>query len=236
LSFNVEVLPPSVWADAVAESWLGLLADDPEIRMSLPTGATPRPVYREVASRGIDLARTEVFLLDEFAGLPPDSPARCDRMLRTGLLELLDRPPAVVRTFDMASTDLTAMCSRYEAEIGESGLDLTLLGLGGNGHIGLNEPGSEANTRTRVVELGRATSEAARAYGMSGPVPTRGVTMGVGTLLESSVIWLLVTGTYKADILARVVNGPIDASVPASFLREHPDTIVYADEAAAEKL
>lgn len=232
----VEVFSPSVWAGAVAEHWLGLAVDNPTMRMSLPTGATARPVYRHVANRGIDLTHAEVFLLDEFAGLSPHSPARCDNMLRTDFLDLLADPPGVVHTFDMESPDLAAMCSRYESEIGVAGLDLTLLGLGGNGHIGLNEPGSGPDSRTRPVELDQATSEAARAYGTAGPGPTRGVTMGVGTLLESSTIWLLVAGAHKADILAQTVNGPIRAAVPASLLRDHADTIVFADEAAAAYL
>ena len=236
MSFSVEILPSDAWVEAVAGRWLELAADDPTMRLNLPTGATPRPVYREVAGRGIDLSAAEVFLLDEFAGLPAGDPGRCDTMLHTDLLEQLSQPPAVVHTFDMAAIDLTAMCARYEAVIGDSGLDLSLLGLGGNGHIGLNEPGSAIDTRTRVVDLDPTTSAAAGAYGAGGPGPTRGVTMGVGTLLESKTIWLLVTGAHKADILAQTVRGPIGPGVPASFLREHADTIVFADEAAAAQL
>jgi glucosamine-6-phosphate deaminase len=235
LSFAVEVLTASRWAAAVADRWLDLLGRRPNLRMSLPTGATPRPVYRELVDRDADLRGCEVFLLDEFGGLAPDSPARCDVMLRSDLLDLLDAPPASVHTLDTGASDIGAMCDGYEAEIPGSGFDLAVLGLGGNGHIGLNEPGSGAETRTRMVQLAPATSRAARAYGSS-DTPTWGVTLGVGTLLESNRIWLLVTGTHKADILADVVHGSIGPDVPASFLRQHADTIVLADEAAAARL
>jgi glucosamine-6-phosphate deaminase len=219
----------------VADRWLDLLGRQPNLRMSLPTGATPRPVYRELADRNADLRGCEVFLLDDFGGLDVDSPARCDAMLRSDLLDLLDAPPVSVHTFDTGASDIGAMCDRYEAEIPGSGVDLTVLGLGGNGHIGLNEPGSGLETRTRMVQLAPATSRAARAYGTS-DTPTWGVTLGVGTLLESNTIWLLVTGTHKADILAEVVHGSMGPQVPASFLRQHADTIVLADEAAAARL
>lgn len=235
MSFTVEVLTASRWAAAVADRWLDLLGRQPNLRMSLPTGATPRPVYRELADRNADLRGCEVFLLDDFGGLDVDSPARCDAMLRSDLLDLLDAPPVSVHTFDTGASDIGAMCDRYEAEIPGSGVDLTVLGLGGNGHIGLNEPGSGLETRTRMVQLAPATSRAARAYGTS-DTPTWGVTLGVGTLLESNTIWLLVTGTHKADILAEVVHGSMGPQVPASFLRQHADTIVLADEAAAARL
>lgn len=220
----------------VAERWMAAVEADPDLEMTLPTGATPRPVYRELAHRGADLTRCEVFLLDEFGGLPAHSPGRCDQMLQTDLLDLLERPPSVVHYYDMTASDIPAMCARYEAQIPESRIDLTLLGLGGNGHVGLNEPGSGPETRTRLVQLDPNTSQAARAYGSGEDAPTWGVTLGVGTLLESKTIWLLVTGEHKADILAKVVHGPIGPEVPASFLRDHANTIVFADEAAALRL
>jgi glucosamine-6-phosphate deaminase len=235
LSFTVEVLTPSRWSAAVADRWLDLLGRQPNLRMSLPTGATPRPVYRELVDRDADLTGCDVFLLDEFGGLALDSPARCDAMLRSDLLDLLNAPPASVHMFDTGVSDIGAMCDRYEAQIPGSGFGLAVLGLGRNGHIGLNEPGSGPETRTRMVQLAPATSRAARAYGTS-DAPTWGVTLGVGTLLESNTIWLLVTGTHKAEILAEVVHGSIGPEVPASFLRQHADTIVLADEAAAAGL
>ena len=236
MSFRVEVFPAATWAAAVAERWLGAGSARPHQTLCLPTGATPRPVYGELAAHDADLTDTEVFLLDEFGGLPIGSPGRCDQMLRTDLLDLLARPPARVHTYDMAADDIPGMCARYEADLPDAGLDLTVLGLGGNGHIGLNEPGSARDSRTRPVRLEESTSRAAGGYGAGPEAPTWGVTLGIGTLLESAEIWLLVTGAHKAAILADVVRGPIGPHVPASFLREHPNTTVLADERAAAEL
>ena len=236
MSFRIEVFPPATWGAAVAERWLGAVSARVHPTLSLPTGATPRPVYRELASRDADLTDTELFLLDEFGGLRVGSPGRCDQMLRTDLLDLLALPPVRVHTYDMAADDIPAMCARYEADLLDAGLDLTLLGLGGNGHIGLNEPGSARDSRTRPVRLEDSTSRAAGEYGAGSETPTWGVTLGVGTLLTSGEIWLLVTGAHKAGILADVIRGPIGPDVPASFLREHPNTTVLADEPAAAEL
>lgn len=200
-------------------------------RLCLPTGNTPVPAYAAFAEQGGSLSETTIFLLDEF-GLPAGHPARCDSMIGRTLLDLLDHPPAVVHSLDPGAADLDAECRRYEAELAAGGCGLTLLGLGGNGHLGLNEPGSDRTSRTRRVELAPATVAHAAEYG-SGEPPGWGLTMGIGTILDSNEIWLLVTGAHKAAILDRVVHGPISSAVPASFLRTHPNVTVLADEAAA---
>jgi glucosamine-6-phosphate deaminase len=116
--------------------------------------------------------------------------------------------------------------------VDSGGLDLTLLGLGGNGHIGLNEPGTTADSPTRVVRLAVSTKEAAGRYG-SGQEPEWGMTLGMRSILDSQEIWLLVTGSHKTEILDQVLNGPIGPEVPASFLRTHPNIVVLADRSAA---
>ncbi len=185
-------------------------------------------MYREIAATA-DLSRSELLLVDEF-GLPAGHPARCDEMIGRHLLDLLPAPPAAVHTVDVDAADLAAECRRYERLA--AGLDLTLLGLGGNGHVGLNEPGSAEGSRTRVVELAPETAAHADTYG-AGAAPAWGVTMGIATLLGSAEIWLLVTGAHKAAILRRVLDGPIGPDVPATFLRRHPNAVVLADDAAA---
>lgn len=202
----------------------------PGFRLCLPTGSTPVPAYAAFAAHGGSLQEATVFLLDEF-GLPVGHPARCDAMLSRTLLDRLPEPPARVHSLDPSAPDLAEECRRYESELAAGGCDLTLLGLGGNGHLGLNEPGSDRTSRTRRVELAPATVAHAAAYG-SGEPPMWGLTMGIGTILDSREIWLLVTGSHKAAILDRVLHGPIGPALPASFLRTHPNVVVLADEKA----
>ena len=173
------------------------------------------------------LADTTIFLLDEFGGLPEGDPGRCDSMIDHFLLEGLAARP----TFHAPSVDPPDP-EGYQRLIDDGGLDLALLGLGGNGHIGMNEPGSEADSPTRVVELARSTSDHAAEYGASAK-PTWGVTLGMRSILEAGEVWLMVTGAHKRDILRTALEGPVDPEVPASLLREHPRFRVLADESAA---
>ena len=228
------MLPIADWGDGVGRRLFEAIAARPALRLCLPTGSTPMPAYRSFAHRGGSLRDATVFLLDEF-GLPPGHPARGDSMIRRTLLDHLEGPPQHMHALDPAASDLVAECHRYEAAVLDGGLDLTLLGLGGNGHLGLNEPGSERATRTRRVALAAETIEHAEEYG-SGERPAWGLTMGIRTILESREVWLLVTGAHKAAILRRALSGPIGAEVPASYLRTHRNALVLADEAAAVQL
>jgi glucosamine-6-phosphate deaminase len=209
------------------------LSDQPDLRMCLPTGNTPAPVYREVSPRS-DFSRSTIFLLDEF-GLPSDDPARCDSMLRRDLLDLLDRPPAAFEALDPQAEDSGAECDRYEMAIAAGGLDLTLLGLGSNGHLGLNEPGCGPDCPTRKVKLSPETAAGMGRYGAAGST-TWGMTVGLGRLLQSGEIWLLVTGSHKAEVLQRSLQGPIDPDIPASYLRTSLNVVVWADRSAAARL
>ena len=152
-------------------------------------------------------------------------------MLERSLLGLIDTTPASMHSIDVAADDVAAACRRYDAEVAAVGLDLTVLGLGANGHLGLNEPGSEPDSPTRVIELHETTVANAAAYGR-GAAPQWGVTLGMGPLLASREIWLLVTGAAKAEILHRALTGPIGPQVPASYLQTHPNAVVLADQAA----
>lgn len=188
-------------------------------------------MYRSFAESGGDLSASTIFLLDEF-GLAPGTAARCDEMIRRDLLERLAAPPGAVHTLDTEATDLEAECRRYEVLARDGGLALAMLGLGGNGHLGLNEPGSQPDTTTRVVELTPETGGHATSYG-SDTVATWGMTLGIANLLEAGELWLLVTGAHKAEILARTLHGDIGPEVPATFLRTHRNVTVIADEEAA---
>ncbi|HKY49189.1 MAG TPA: glucosamine-6-phosphate deaminase [Acidimicrobiia bacterium] len=227
---RVEVLPASSWAEAVTAELIDRL-EPAGLRLCLATGATPLPVYARLP--GDALATSTVFLLDEFGGLPAGHRGRCEMMLRNALL---DRVAAGEFHFpDVDAPDLDVECRRYRDLINEGGLDLAVLGLGMNGHLGLNEPGSTADQPTRVVELTAATREGARNYGAD-PPPTWGLAVGLMEILAAREVWLLVTGSSKADVLARVVNDEVTDRVPATLLRTHPNSIIWADEAAAARL
>lgn len=189
------------------------------------------PFYAAVA-RDVDLSRATVFLLDEFGGLPRGDPSRCVSMIRRDLLDRLDHE-VHFHWPDVDGPDPAGAARRYQQLIDQGGLDLTLIGLGGNGHIGMNEPGSDSGSPTRVVSLEASTAEhAMESYGAA-LLPTWGITLGMEPLLASNEIWLLVTGAHKAEILATTVRDPIGPDVPASFLREHPRARIFADASAA---
>ena len=233
MTFQLEVLPHGDWASSIAELWAHRLDDDPELTMCLSTGSTPKPVYRAVAGAA-DFSRSSVFLLDEF-GLPPGDPARCDVLIEEMLLSRLNQRPAYDK-LDPEAGDLDEECRRYsEAMNGGDDVDLMLLGLGTNGHLGLNEPGSEYTSTTRVAALADETLGGLAAYGTTSTT-TWGMTIGIAEILASKEAWLLVSGEHKAQILRRTLVGPVDTDVPASFLRMHDNVIVWVDEAAASQL
>jgi len=200
--------------------------------MCLPTGSTPRQAYAHLAAHG-DLSGSTVFLLDEFV-LPDDSPARCDSMLHRDLLNRMTHPPKRLETWDTNAPDLAAECARMEDAV-NGVLDVAVLGIGTNGHLGLNEPGSPVASRSRVVELHQSTQAASTTYG-SGPIPELGVTFGLADIMDASTVWLLATGTHKAAIIADALTGPIGIAIPASVLQDHPQLEVFLDPEAASRL
>ena len=232
----LEVLPADHWAAVVADRLVARLAARPGLRLCLPTGDTPAPLY----ARLVELDRADpgrwaqatVVLLDEFVGLPPDDPARFDRWVRRALIDRLARPPRFV-PIDLAG-DPAAAAERHDAAA--AGLDIAVVGLGQNGHIGLNEPGSTPDAATRLVQLAASSREAATSRYGATAMPTAGITIGLGRLLEAGEVWLLVTGERKAEILRRALREPEGPDCPASYLRRHPALVVFADEAAASML
>jgi glucosamine-6-phosphate deaminase len=234
VGFDVEVFPADRWTAEVADRIEAVVGDRDAPRITMPTGNTPKPVYDELVRRQPDWSHVTMYLLDEFGGVPADHPARCEPMLRRDLLDRLQRPPTL-RTFDIDAADLDAELAAYEAELEATPLDLVVLGLGRNGHVGLNEPGSAIDTPTRVVELADATRESAAHYGEGGPPPTWGITMGIGTMRTARQIWLLVTGAGKAEVLDRVLSGPVTPDLPATLLQKHPNATVMADDQALSR-
>ena len=235
MTVSLTVHPVDGWADAVAGELVRRLQDSPELRLCLPTGETPAPLYAALVEQfppGL-WSRATVVLLDEYLGLGADDPAAGGPRLRRELIDHVS--PGRFVSVDIAGTDPDA-AARALDEAAAEGLDLVLLGLGINGHIGLNEPGSTAESPTRVVDLAARSREVATArYGAS-VAPERGITLGLARLLEAGELWLLVTGGRKAEILRAALEGPETPDVPASYLRRHPRFRVIADEAAAAAL
>jgi len=235
---RIEILPAAAWAPTVAAELIARLAARPSLRICLPTGETPSPVYAALAAaeaRGaVSFAGSTIVMLDEWVGLPPGDPARCDVRLRSELLDRLRVPPSLFAAIDVDGPDPDEAATRHDAAA--VGLDLAVLGLGTNGHVGFNEPGSSPDDATRLVRLAVSTREAATArYGAS-RMPTAGITVGLARLLAAGEAWLLVTGERKAAMLRRALEEPEGPDCPASYLRRHPRLTVFADDGAASLL
>ncbi len=224
---TVTSIPDGEWAATVAARFQERVG--PGMRICLPTGKTTTPFYAEVARRS-SLDGVEVFLLDEFGGLPDDDPGRCMSMLTRDLLSRIDVKPKV-QVPDVDASDPEHAADRYGDLIAEGGLDLALVGLGANGHIGMNEPGTTVDLATRVVQLEPSTTQHAAEYGATTP-PTWGITVGMAELMEAEEVWVLVTGAHKSDILNRTIHGVVDSDVPATYLTEHRNCAFFVDESA----
>ena len=225
---------------AVAE----LVSDRAGAVLGLATGSSPLPVYRELARRhaagGLSLAAARAFLLDEYIGLPDGHPQAYRTFVARELERHVDFAPGAVRGPDarQRGPELLAACAAYEAAIIDAGgVDLQLLGIGADGHIGFNEPGSSLASRTRIKTLtDRTRADNARFFGSIDEVPRHVLTQGVGTILEARHLVLLAFGAAKAEAVARAVEGPVTAMVPGSALQLHPHATVVVDEPAAARL
>lgn len=245
----VEILdPPEALARAVARRIAELIrsraAEGRPCVLGLATGSTPVGVYAELVrmhrEEGLSFANVETFNLDEYWPMAPDSIHAYHRFMREHLFDLVDLDPARthVPPGDVPREEVAAVCAAYEQRIRDAGgIDLQLLGIGKTGHIGFNEPGSGADSRTRLITLDAMTRrDAAADFFGEGNVPRQAITMGVATILEAREIALLATGEHKAGIVRRAVEGEVDHQVAATFLQRHPHATVYCDAAAAAEL
>ncbi|HEY2997774.1 MAG TPA: glucosamine-6-phosphate deaminase [Acidimicrobiales bacterium] len=238
----VIVAGPAEAGALVGGAIAALVAGRPTAVLGLATGSSPLPVYADLARRHaageLSLAAARAFLLDEYVGLPPGHPQAYRAFVAEHLESGVDLAPGAVQAPDVAAADLPAACRRYEEAIAAAGgVDLQLLGIGGDGHIGFNEPGSSLASRTRLKTLTDATRRAnARFFGPGDEVPRHVLTQGVGTILEARHLVLVATGAAKAAAVARAVEGPVTAMVPGSALQLHPHATVVVDEPAAADL
>ena len=219
------------------------LRRQPELVLGLATGRTMERVYRQLVQlhqqQGLDFSRCHTFNLDEYIGLAASDMNSYRYYMNQQLFRHVNIDLANTHIPDGLAADLPAEAVRYEALIRDlGGIDLQLLGIGEAGHIGFNEPLSALLSRTRDKTLTPATrrQNAALFDGDPARVPTRALTMGVGTILEARELLLLVTGAAKANILARAVEGPITAMVSASAIQLHPQCKVIVDADAASEL
>ena len=207
--------------------------------MCLPAGNTSVPVFASMVravKRGlVSFRETELFNLDEFGDLPPTDYGRCVTQLRHFLIDGIDLPPDRFHFLRTEASDLAGEYRRYDLAIGR-GFDLTLLGIGLNGHLGMNEPGTRGDSTTHRVELHSSTIEASRRYLTHSRAPTWGATVGMKHLLGSGETWLLACGEAKAGIVQRTLTGEITIEVPASLLLRHPNSFLFLDAAAAGRV
>lgn len=214
----------------------------PDATLGVATGASPMAVYaglaRLAAETGLDLTGTSAFALDEYVGLPVGHEQSYAEVIRTTVTEPLGLDPSRVHTPDGNAADLQAAGPAYEALIASAGgVDIQLLGIGRNGHIGFNEPTSSLGSPTRIKTLTEQTrADNRRFFESAEEVPHHCLTMGLGTIMRARSIVLVAQGAHKAEAIAAAVEGPVTAMVPASILQLHPDVTIIVDEAAATRL
>ena len=230
-------------ARALARRIAAALDQNPRLVLGLPTGKTPVSLYHELASIAAaghaDFSHAMTFNLDEFLGIPPSHPSSYRQYMQQHLFGRVNLRREHIHFLDGSAPDPAAECARYEKAIQEAGgIDIQILGVGTNGHIGFNEPAAELQARSHRVTLKPETrrSNAALFQGDVQAVPHEALSMGMATILHARAIVLLATGRSKASCVERLLNGPITTAMPASFLQVHHDVEVMLDEAAAADL
>jgi glucosamine-6-phosphate deaminase len=236
---------PVAAAGALARAIARDLTANPRLVLGLPTGRTPLPLYHRLAELSrtnragrADFSRATTFNLDEFLGLPAHHPSSYRAFMQRELFDHINLRPARIHFLDGAARDVERECARYERLIaGAGGIDLQILGLGANGHIGFNEPAAALIARTHRTTLRPATRRAnAALFRDRATVPREALSMGMATILQARRIVLLATGRAKARCVERTINGPVTTRLPASFLQLHGAAEVWLDGAAASRL
>lgn len=241
---EVVILPDARSIGALAADAIGaLLQRKPDAVLGLATGSSPLAIYDELAARcaagTVSFARARGFTLDEYVGLPAGHPERYRTVIDTVFVNRVDFAPGAVQGPDGLAADIPAACAAYEvAIIAAGGVDLQILGIGTDGHIGFNEPGSSLASRTRIKTLTRQTRiDNARFFDDDiDAVPTHCLTQGLGTIMSARHIVLVATGRGKAEAVHHMAEGAVTAMWPGSILQHHPHVTVLLDGAAASRL
>lgn len=240
---EIAIVPDAVAGGAVAARDIAaIVTRNPEAVLGLATGSTPLTTWDALAAmraEGLDLSRTTGFALDEYVGIAPGHPESYRCVIDREVVDRLGMDRARVHVPLEAGQDPTTAGAAYErAIVAAGGVDVQVLGIGRNGHVGFNEPGSSLASLTRIKTLHPHTREDnARFFGGSiDDVPVHCVTQGLGTILRARRLVLLAWGEAKAEALAGAVEGPVSAALPGSIIQLHPSVLVVADEAAASRL
>ncbi|MGA9118126.1 MAG: glucosamine-6-phosphate deaminase [Bacteroidota bacterium] len=218
------------------------LRKKPDLVLGLATGSTPISLYKELIrmhiEEGLDFSKVVTFNLDEYVGLLPTHEQSYHHFMRKNLFDKLNIPDSNIHIPDGMADDIDAFCEWYEKRIEEmGGIDLQILGIGANGHIAFNEPGSSLGSRTRVKTLTEKTiKDNARFFRTFEEVPKYALTMGVGTIMDSRELVLVANGSVKAEAIRSAVEGPLTGQCPASVIQLHRKTFVIVDREASEKL
>lgn len=240
---EVVIAPAERLAVLAADAVEAVVRSGPGAVLGLATGSSPLKVYDELVRRhvqeGLSFAGVRAFMLDEYVGLPVDHPQRYRNVIETEIASRVDFAPGAVQGPDGNAEDLVAACAAYEESIaGAGGVDLQILGIGTDGHIAFNEPGSSLASRTRIKTLTAQTREDnARFFGDDVErVPRHCLTQGLATIMSARHLVLLATGKGKAEAVHQLVEGPISALWPATIMQMHPHATVLVDDAAASRL
>lgn len=243
-TFTLTIVPDEqAMSRLAAHAIAATVSQRPEAAIAVPTGSTPLGMFADLVERvrrgDLDLSRVHLYCLDDYLGVGPDDPNSLTGWLQRAFLDPAGIDPNRVHAVPATDPDPAAAVLRYEAELAaRGGLELAIVGLGPNGHVAYNEPGSTVGSRTRVVRLTPQSMAQASAYWEGAvPIPDHAVTVGVGTLLEARRIIFIVSGEGKAEMLRRTLHDPMNADVPASWLRSAAARLeVIADESAASRL
>lgn len=220
----------------------GVVREKPRAVLGLATGSTPLSTYKELIrmhkEQGLDFSQVVTFNLDEYIGLPPEHNQSYHYFMQENFFKHINIPSGNVHIPNGMAEDLLEACEQYERDIKEAGgIDIQLLGIGANGHIAFNEPGSSLGSRTRVKALDEKTiQDNARFFEHIDDVPKFAITMGIGTIMDSRRIVLLADKASKARAISITVEGPVTALVPATIVQLHPRATIIVDRAAATKL
>jgi glucosamine-6-phosphate deaminase len=228
-------------SNAAAQIVQGQIARDPRSVLGLATGSTPLGVYKTLAEyhrQGLDFDELTTFNLDEYVGLAADHPQSYRHYMQENFFSKVNIRPENTHIPNGAAQDLQAECLRYEQLMAEAGgIDLQLLGIGSNGHIGFNEPGTAFGSQTQVVDLTESTiQDNARFFATPQDVPTQALSMGIKSIMQAKAIVLMASGANKADAVHAALRGPVTPHVPASVLQLHPFVTFVVDQAAAGRL
>lgn len=227
---------------AAADRLLQVIAGNQTPVLGLATGSSPVRLFEELGRRvsegKADFSHGLGFALDEYVGISPEHPLSYHDTIRRTVIEPLHMDPSRVRVPNGTADDLVAAAAEYDEAIKEAGgVDVQILGIGTNGHIGFNEPTSSFESRTRLKTLTQQTrTDNARFFAADEQVPTHCVTQGLGTIMEARALVMVVSGEHKADAVAKMIEGPVAAICPASVVQFHPNARIFLDEAAASKL